>query len=196
MTDEDHSGQTAEDAFGVALPPNARIGYLTFDAAKRCVSVGLADGGAERSIAANDVRSLFGARIRHVSVTNLPPKAQGPALSTAVLLATTGLPQGLLNPSTRAGREVVSEDLYYAIALRIEKLPELWYLNASSFNFRRALGDDATYSTDLNVRIFVRKLAQFAPEAVRDGFVTAVLQGSPLPPPMDSLLAFFRIVAR
>lgn len=184
------------DEFGVSMPPNARIGTLVFDAAQHRLRVQLADGGDERLVAAEELRALYGARIRHVSVTRVAPRAQGAALSSTALKATGHLPRAALDPSQRGGTEVTSEELYYALALRIDKLPELWYLNASSFNFRKALGDDATYSTELNLKEFVRRLARFAPDAVRDGFFTAVLQSSPLPPPVDSLLEFFRLVSR
>jgi hypothetical protein len=185
-----------EDEFGVSMPPNARIGTLVFEVPQRQMRIQLADGGDERLVMADELRALYGARIRHVSVTRVAPRAQGVALSSTALNATGRLPRASLDPSQRDGTEVVSEELYYAIALRIDKLPELWYLNASSFNFRKALGDSATYSTELNLKEFVRRLARLAPDAVRDGFFTAVLQGSPLPPPLDSLLEFFRLVSR
>lgn len=196
---DEHNTPDATDAgeeFGVSMPPNARIGTLVFELPERRIRVQLADGGDERVVAAEELRALYGARIRHVSVTRVSAKAQGVALSPTALLATGRLPHTTLDPSQRGGTEVTSEELSYAIALRIDRLPELWYLNASSFNFRKALGDTATYSTELNLRGFTRRLAQFAPDAVRDGFFTAVIQGSPLPPPLDSLLEFFRLVSR
>lgn len=199
MTDEvlpASEAQTEDDDFGVTMPPNARIGTLAFEMKDRTVHVALTDGGEERIVNAHDLRSFFGARIRHVSVSRVSPKSQGIALTETSLKATGGLPQSALNPSQRTGTEVVREDYNYAIAIRVEKLPELWYLNASSFNFRKALGENATYSTEINLRALVRRLSQFAPDAVRDGFFTAVLQSSPLPPPLESLLEFFRLVAR
>jgi hypothetical protein len=194
MTDEPL--ESVDEDFAVTMPPNARIGTLVFQQSDRTIHIALADGGEERIVNAQDVRSFFGARIRHVSVTRVPPKAQGPALTETSLRATGGLPTSALNPTQRGGTEVVREDLNYAVAIRVEKLPELWYLNASSFNFRKALGENATYSTEINLRALVRRLSQFAPDAVRDGFFTAVLQNSPLPPPLESLLEFFRLVAR
>ena len=196
--DEEQTPELAagEEEFGVSMPPNARIGTLVFDMPARRIRVQLADGGDERLVPAEELRALYGARIRHVSVRRSPPKSQGVALSSTALQATGQLPRSVLNPGQRGGTEVTSEELYYAIALRIDKLPELWYLNASSFNFRKALGEVATYSTELNLKEFVRRLAQFSPDAVRDGFFTAILQGSPLPPPLDSLLEFFRLVSR
>lgn len=196
---DEHNTTDASDAgedFGVSMPPNARIGTLVFELPEHRIRVQLADGGDERVVAAEELRALYGARIRHVSVTHVPAKSQGVALSPTALLATGRLPHAALNPSQRGGTEVTSEEHSYAIALRIDRLPELWYLNANSFNFRKALGDSATYSTELNLRGFTRRLAQFAPDAVRDGFFTAVIQGSPLPPPLDSLLEFFRLVSR
>lgn len=190
------SASQPSDEFGVSMPPNARIGTLVFEMPERRMRVQLSDGGDERLIAAEELRALYGARIRHVSVTRVPPKSVGVALSSTALKATGRLPHATLDPGQRGGTEVVNEDLYYAIALRIDKLPELWYLNASSFNFRKALGESATYSTELNLREFTRRLAKFAPDAVRDGFFTAVIAGSPLPPPLDSLLEFFRLVSR
>jgi hypothetical protein len=193
---EEQLSSPADEGFGVTMPPNARIGTIIFEPATRTIRVQLADGGEERAMTANELRSLYGARIRSVSVTRVPPKSQGIALSSTALKATTGLPQTVLDPTTRGGTEVVREDLNYALAMRIEKLPELWYLNASSFNFRKALGPDATYSTELNLRALVKRLCDFAPDAVRDSFFTAVQQNLPLPPPLESLLEFFRIVAR
>jgi hypothetical protein len=193
---EDPVASTPDEEFGVSMPANARIGTILFEAHSDTMRVQLADGGEERAVRANDLRSLYGARIRSISVSRVPAKSQGIALSPTVLKATTALPQTVFDAEHRSGTEVVREDLNYALAMRIEKLPELWYLNASSFNFRKALGGDATFSTELNLRALVRKLCAFAPDAVRDSFFTAVLQNLPLPPPMDSLLEFFRIVAR
>ena len=186
----------AQEEFGDSMPPHARIGTLVFELPERRLRVQLADGGDERLIAAEELRALYGARIRHVSVTRVAPRAQGAALSSAALLATGILPRAVLNPSSRQATEVTTEESYFAIAMRIDKLPELWYLNATSFNFRKALGNAATYSTELNLKEFVRRLTRLAPDAVRDGFFTAILQGSPLPPPVESLLEFFRLVSR
>jgi hypothetical protein len=193
---EEQAPPPVDQEFGVNMPPNARIGTIVFEPQSKTMRVALADGGEERVVASADVRSLYGARIRSISVTRVAPKSQGIALSPTVLKATTALPQTVFDPAHRTGTEVVREDLNYAIAMRIEKLPELWYLNASSFNFRKPLGNDATFSTELNLRALVRRLSDFAPDAVRDSCFTALGQNLPLPPPIDSLLEFFRIVAR
>jgi hypothetical protein len=80
--------------------------------------------------------------------------------------------------------------------MRIDGIDPLWYIMAASFNFRKALGPLATYSTELNVREFVKRFATFAPQAVEDSFFTAITKTLPLPPPVDTLIEFFRIVAR
>ena len=80
--------------------------------------------------------------------------------------------------------------------MRVDNVGELWYLLADSFNFRYTLGKDAAYVTEFNVRTLVKRLAAFAPHAVQDSFFAAILGGLPLPPPVESLVEFFRIVAR
>ena len=58
---QDAAAAAAEpEEFGVAMPPNARIGTLVFDDPQRRLRVQLADGGDERFVAAEDVRALFG----------------------------------------------------------------------------------------------------------------------------------------
>jgi len=186
---------TGVQEFGIELPPNARIKTIAFDAAAKMLRVGLEDGDAQRIVSVEKIRALHGARIRRESVTQLPPKAAGPALSSMALTASTGIPVALssLGQKTTTVRE---ETLHYALALRVDGVGELWYLLADSFNFRAALGKDAAYVTEFNMRELVKRLAAFAPHAVQDAFFTAVVGSLPLPPPVDSLLEFFRIVAR
>jgi len=88
-----------------------------------------------------------------------------------------------------------SEELHVCLALRVAGVAELWYLLATSFNFRKALGPDATYSGEMNLKLFVKRLAGFAPRAPQDAFFSALASGASLPPPVDSLLEFFRTAA-
>lgn len=178
--------------FDVALPPNARIGALSFDEARKTLRVVLTDGGAERGAPVDSIRAFYGARIRHEILTHRPKQKRSKEL----------LRFGASPPSTGAGgrfsREtaVAAEELHYALALRVDGVGELWYLLAASFNFRKTLGDESTYSTDINFRTLVRRLCNFAPQAVQDSFFTAVLKGLPLPPPVESLREFFKIASR
>jgi len=84
------------------------------------------------------------------------------------------------------------EEYNLALALRVQDVDELWYLVAESFNFRAALGADAAYATEPNLRTLVRRLASFAPNATRDAFVSALIANTPLPPPIPSLAELFQ----
>jgi len=188
--------ETITTQYDVKLPPNARMKTIAFDHAAKTLRITLADGDAERIVGVADVRALHGARIRRESVTQLPPKGAGPALSSVALTATTGLPVGLLSSVGRKSTTVREETLHYALAMRVDRVGELWYLLADSFNFRKTLGPDAAYVTEFNVRELVKRLAAFTPQAVQDAFFAAIVGSLPLPPPVESLVEFFRIVAR
>ena len=171
-----------------ALPPNARIDALTFDGAS--VTVALRTEAAPRGVAAADVVGLFGARIRHETST-LVTSGGGINFGKIAITAATGIPVGVTNERPKQ-TEVTGELLHHAFALRVRDVAEVWYLLASSFNFRKALAAEATYSTELNVRQFVKKLAAFASGAKQDAYVAAICAGSALPPPLDSLRDFLK----
>lgn len=183
--------------FGIQLPPNARIKNIVFDEVARALRISLEDGGAQRISPIETIRALHGARIRRESIT-FRPKPRGAPLEMlgAATAVTTGIPLGVGLLFRRKEVDKREESLHYALAMRMDGIGELWYLLADSFNFRYTLGHDAGYVTEFNVRILVKRLAAFAPHAVQDAFFTAVVGGLPLPPPVDSLLEFFRTVAR
>ena len=187
--------QVAESsAFGLQLPPNARVKTLTFDDAQRQIHVVL-DGVEEEQIVPVDrIRSLYGARIRHESLTEFKSINQANAAVAFVSMAATGIP---VAPKVNKHNVVVTgEELVFVFGMRIDGIDTLWYIMAASFNFRKALGPLATYSTELNAREFVKRFASFAPQAVEDSFFTAITKALPLPPPLETLIEFFRIVAR
>jgi hypothetical protein len=163
--------------FGVSFPPNARLAALEFEG--RDIRAHLDDGGSERIVPASRIAAIHGANIRR--------EAQHPAP-----LETGSMVDKFLGKE----RVAVQEELQCVIALRIESVGELWYLIADTFNFRKALGAEAGYLFESNLRLFLHRLTDLAPQAVQDGFVTATLAGLPLPPPLDSLMEFFRSVAR
>ncbi|HXM19242.1 MAG TPA: hypothetical protein VN934_10615 [Candidatus Tumulicola sp.] len=182
--------------FEVVLPPNARIAGLRFEDAARTLHVAFEDGGVDRTLDGDGVRALHGARIRHETITTLPQRSIGGEAMTAVALAAqTRKPPRQRLFEVREGFQH-SEDLHFALAIRAAGIGQLMYLLASSFNFRKTLGADATYTTETNVRALVRKLAGFAPQAVQDSFFAAVLKGMALPPPVESLVEFFRTASR
>ena len=184
MTDGDDSG----------FPPNARIDALTFDDGTKTLHVTLKGDDAARSVLASSVSAFSGGRIRHASVTTISGGGGGISFGKIAMTAATGIPMGITKSGPKE-KAVVGEDLHHALALRIAGIGDVWYLLAASFNFRKALGPDTTYSGDMNLRLFVKRLAGFAPEAARDAYVGAIVGGTPLPDPVDSLLEFLRRAA-
>jgi len=196
MTDQaDQTQQVVEEpSFGLQLPPNARVKTITFDDAQRQMHVVLDGIEGEQIVPVDRIRSLYGARIRHESLTEYKSINQAHASVAFVTMATTGIPMA---PKVNKQNVVVAnEELVFVFGMRIDGIDALWYIMAASFNFRKALGPLSTYSTELNVREFVKRLALFAPQAVEDSFFTAITKTLPLPPPVDTLIEFFRIVAR
>ncbi|MBV8171108.1 MAG: hypothetical protein JO219_04160 [Candidatus Eremiobacteraeota bacterium] len=189
MNEQDSS---ANEEFGVKLPPNARLAGMQFDDGAGVLKVSFSDGG-DRAVKPDGVVALHGGRIRHEQIISSPRKISGAQMFVAETVA------GSTGKATRSSTgELVAtkEDLHFALALRVAGVGELWYLLADSFNFRKALGPDAGYSTEINLRALVRKLAAFAPLATQDSFFTAIVGGLPLPPPVDSLIEFFRTVGK
>jgi len=181
---------TQAERFDVTLPPNARLAGLIFDPAGT-MKVSFSDA-AERTVKPTEVIALHGARIRHEQVVVSPRKVSGGQVFVAETVA------GSTGKAIASGGELVAtrENLHFALALRVTGVPELWYLLADSFNFRKALGPDAAYVTEFNLRALVKRLATFAPHATQDSFFAAIISGLPLPPPVDSLLEFFRTVSK
>jgi hypothetical protein len=77
----------------------------------------------------------------------------------------------------RGSPEINSQEARHALALRVRGVPGTWYLLASSFNLRKALGPGAGYSAALNLKVFVRRLAEHCPEAQRDHYFEAAFLG-------------------
>lgn len=173
------------------FPANARIESLTFDDTAKTLRVALRGANEPREASAANVAAVFGARIRHESAAIVSAGEGGINWGKLAVTAATGIPMGVRNRGSKQA-PVQGEELLYAIAMRIDGIGEVWYLLAASFNFRKALGPEATYSTEMNLRAFVKRLAAFAPRAVQDSFFAAMLGGTPLPPPLESLLEFLK----
>jgi hypothetical protein len=188
MTDD--TGRQSEE-FAVVLPPNARLSGMQLDAVPGVMRVSFTDGGPDRDVPLGQVIALHGARIRNEKLMRTPKKFGTP-------MVTQQLSTGDRPTVTRVTGDIVStgEDLYFALALRVTDVPQLWYLIADSFNFRKALGAEAGYSTEINFRLLVRRLVAAAPQATQDGFFAAVLGNHPLPPPIGSLLEFFKTAGK
>jgi hypothetical protein len=184
VTDGDDSG----------FPVNARIETLTFDDRANALLVTLKGDDAARQVPASSVKGLFGGRISHASVTTISGGGGGISFGKIAMTAATGIPMGITKGGPKE-KAVVGQDLHHALALRVAGLADVWYLLAASFNFRKALGPETTYSSEMNLRLFVKRLAAFAPEAARDAYFTAIVAGTDLPGPLDSLLEFLRRAA-
>ncbi|MBV8083053.1 MAG: hypothetical protein JO293_06535 [Candidatus Eremiobacteraeota bacterium] len=188
MSEQDLPAQ--DERFDVTLPPNARLAGLVFDPAGT-MKASFSDA-SERAVKPADIIALHGGRIRHEQVVSSPRKISGAQVFVAETVA------GSTGKVTNIGGDLVAtkENLHFALALRIAGAAELWYLLADSFNFRKALGPDAAYVTEFNLRALVKRLATFAPHATQDSFFAAIIGGMPLPPPVDSLFEFFRTVSK
>jgi hypothetical protein len=176
-----------------ALPPNARFETVVFDEEAGRLRVTLRGEQTERVVDPANVAALFGGRIRHAT-HSIATKGKQINVGATMALTAVGLPM-VVGKKSDPEKTLSSEELQYALAVRVDGVADVWYLIGASFNFRKALGTAATYSLELNLRAFVKRLAAFAPTAVQDAFFTAMLAGSPLPPPVDSLFEFLRIAS-
>ena len=178
-----------------APPPSARIDLLAFDDGAHALAVSLRGGDGSRTVAAESVAALFGARIRHEQTTVIKDAPR--TLNLGTLAATTAIGMPIVTSKPSKETTAVSEHLDHAIALRIADVPEVWYLLAQSFNFRKALGPDAGYSSELNLRAFVKRLAAFAPSAAKDAYFSVVISGGKeLPPPVETLIDFLKTASK
>ena len=178
------------------LPPNARLDSVLFDDAAKRLRVTLRGETQERVVDPDRIAAVFGGRIRHESTSVVSPAQSGINLGGKLAIAAvTGIPIMPGRPSSSKAKAVVGEELHYALAMRVDDMAEIWYLLAASFNFRKALGPEGTYSMEQNLRLFVKRLGAFAPHAVQDVFFAAMIGGTPLPPPVESLLDFFRLAS-
>jgi len=175
------------DKLSVQLPPHDRLTACEFR--NGSLHVLFADGRG-RVIKADSIIFLSGARIRNEVVAPAIPPALGRAYAGIDPQAFVRSEPG---PSGQPGGEAQGADEFsFVVKLRVLGVAELWFLVADSFNFRKTLGADAGYSTEANLRTLVRRLAAFSPNATQDKFFAAVLGNAPLPPPVGSLVEFFK----
>ena len=155
------------------FPLNAHVRSLHIADGRLAV---IFDGEQEIDVEVERVRSLHGARIHHDSYSvSVGSHVIDLATDESVVL------------------EIVHEEhLPMVVALLVEGVEEIWYLQAESFNYRKTLGGEAGYTTRENFDRLVHLLASSFPYASRDVFFEARLANAPLPPPCASLLDFFR----
>ncbi len=177
-----------EDFDETSFPPHARLIAVEFLEDECCLQIELEDGIVEK-VPAEDIVSLHGARIRRESMS-FGVQKKGGMVGKMALLA-VGVPVNPL-PGKPKDTTAKSEELHYVLGMWANDSEELWFLMATSFNFRKALGADAAYSLEMNVRAFIQKLGFFCPESIRDPFFEAALAKTTLPQPVGSLMEFFR----
>ncbi|MBV8083054.1 MAG: hypothetical protein JO347_01590 [Candidatus Eremiobacteraeota bacterium] len=176
----------------VQLPAQARLSGMKLEAAPGMLQAFFTDGDS-RTISANSIATLCGASIRTEMISL---EAERHTVPGVIFHAATSYRSGSTQPYKYSGPSLSSENASLVFALRTAGPGELLYLMADSFNFRAVLGPEAGYSTEMNLRTLVRRLAAFAPSAAHDAFVDAIIGHVPLPPPVASLMEFFRTAAR
>jgi hypothetical protein len=178
-----------EDFDETSFPPHSRLVAVEFIENEGFMKVER-ENNVREEVPAADVISLHGARIRRESLHFTVQKKGGSMLPKMALLA-MGVP---VIPLPDKPKEITtkSEEMHCVLGMRVNEREELYYLMATSFNFRKALGDDATYSLDMNVRAFIQKLGAFCPSAQRDPFFVAALAKTSLPQPIDGLMEFIK----
>lgn len=178
-----------EDFDETSFPPHARLMAVEFLESEYSLQIELENNSPEKVPAAH-VLSLHGARIRRESLSFGVQKKGGVMLGKMALLA-VGVPVNPL-PGKPKDTTTKSEEMQYVLGIRVTGREELWFLMATSFNFRKALGADAAYSLEMNTRAFIQKLGAFCPESLRDPFFEAALVKTTLPQPVDSLMEFLK----
>ena len=165
------------------LPPHARILDLHFDDVCRQLSATVegTEGHHVLVIDADRITALCGARVAEPTLTSVYDEYS--------LLTASTWPRSL-RPHTRipTAKEI---PVHLVLGMRISGVEELLFLVADSFNYRSALGPDAGYVTEDNLKNLLRRLAAFAPNASQDAFCRALLDPRPLPPAVGSLVEFF-----
>lgn len=176
--------------FASTFPPNSRIVSMRFEPG--ILLVELEDQGEIR-VPAEQVTGLFGAGLLREStrlVTErkfVDQQRHGRVLGMRVEYTTQVRKQ--------VTETVVDKEIQPVLALRVSGVLEIWYLNSTSFNFRKALGPDMSYAVGMNLKTLVRRLAEHCPGAVQDGYIRASLGLEKPPPPLDGLLTFLNRIS-
>jgi len=178
-----------EDFAETGFPPNNRLMAVVFIENEKTLSIELDDGSTHK-IPVDDVISIYGARIRRESV-RLSTEKKGGSIMGKMALLSVGVPVNPLSGKSK-NKTIKSEELQYVLGMRVKNKKELWYLMASSFNFRKSLGAGAAYSLDINLKAFIQKLGNFCPQVKKDQFFEAFLTKTALPEPVDSLMEFMK----
>ena len=171
------------------FPPNARCLAMGFEPGVLVVDL---DGAGETRVPVEHVTGLFGAGLlRESTHLETERKFVEKEVTTGPLLFRAKTTRLVREVTTKT---VTNQEVQPVLALRILGVPEIWYVQSSSFNYRRTLGPDMSYAAGMNLKTLVRRLAEHCPEASKDEYFQASLDGQKPPEPLDGLLTFLNRV--
>ncbi|MBU2572589.1 MAG: hypothetical protein KKH28_00720 [Elusimicrobia bacterium] len=144
--------------------------------------------GQSDTMLKEDIRILSAAPIK-AETSKTVTTAEGPsAQERAVrlgIMAATGLPIGL-GKSKEVKKEVKSSETSFYMDLILNRGGRLRFCS-DNFDFSH-LAAEKTYSSQLNFRLMAARLAAFAPQALKNAGLWAILENKPLTPlPYDSM---------
>ena len=179
----------SDSDFTSTFPPNARIVSLRFEPGVLLVDL---EDQEEIRVPVEQVTGLFGAGLLREStrlVTErkfVDEERHGRVLGMRVEYTTQVRKQ--------VTETVVSKEVQPVLAVRVSGVLETWYLNSTSFNFRKALGPDMSYAVGMNLKTLIRRLAEHCPGAFQDDYIQASLNHEKPPAPLDGLLTFLNLI--
>lgn len=140
-------------------------------------------GGARLALTAapGDIAVLAAAPIKEETLQIVKTK-EGPSdKEKAVrfgIMAVTGIPIGL-GKSKEVKKEIKSSELSFYLDILLAAGPRRLRLTSENFDFS-CLKEKKTYASQLNFRLFCAQLAAFAPDALKNSGLRAILEGRPL----------------
>ena len=144
--------------------------------------------GQSDTILKEDMRVLSAAPVK-TETTRIIKTTEGPSAREKAIrigiMAATGLPIGL-GKNKKVEKEVKSSETSFCMDLILKDGGRLRF-GSDNFNFS-CLAAETTYSSQTNFRLMAAKLSAFAPKALRNAGLWAILESKPLAPlPYDSM---------
>jgi len=175
----------SDSEFTSTFPPNARVVSLRFEPGILLVEL---EDQEEVRVPCEQVTGLFGAGLSRESTRLVTERKFVDEERYGRLLGRSGM------YTTRVRKQVtetvVNKEVQPVLALRVSGVLETWYLNSTSFNFRKALGPDMSYAVGMNLKTLIRRLAEHCPGAFQDDYIQASLNLEKPPAPLDGLMTF------
>ena len=157
-------------------PETVRKAFLKNGAAEFVV-----DGGQTLTAPPGDIAVLAAAPIKEAVLKTITategPSAGGKAIRLGIM-ALTGLPLGF-GKSKEVKKEIRSSELSFYLDIVLEPGPRRLRVGSDNFDFS-CLKEKKTYSSQVNFRVLCAELAAFAPDAMKNAGLHAMLEGKPL----------------